>query len=232
MRKLLWWIEVQAAAFITAAWACGSVLAQTKAEIEKAAANVVNSYGLQTEMSAPNKNLETLKGDRLLDRSFNLFPDSLIDWIFWGGIILLAALIIYAFREYLYIPALVRRGKADWAEDDVNGAHVPSSAKEAEITADELAKQGAYTEAMHVLLLRAVAELRLRLNEHYADSMTSREILRRTRISDNGRQAFQDIIARVEWTYFGAYPAELSDYNACRENFTRLISGLQSVGRA
>lgn len=233
MRKLSWWIVVQAAAFFIAAWTYGTVLAQTAPEIEKATADVVRSHDLQTELSDSSKDIKGFRTAKRLDSFFDFLPDSLTKWIFWGGIILLAAIFIYAFREYLYIPALVRRGQADWAEEgDANGANVPSSAKEAELTADELAKQGAYTEAMHVLLLRAVAELRMRLNEHYADSMTSREILRRARISDSGRQAFQDIIARVEWTYFGAYPAELSDYNACRENFTKLISGLQSVGRA
>ena len=224
MRKLSCWIVVQAAALFIAAWTHGTVLAQTAPEIERAAADVVRSHDLQTELSASSKNIRDLT---------NFLPKSLLQWISWGGVILIAVIIIFAFKEYLYTPALVRRGQADWAEDgDMNGANVPSSAKEAELTADELAKQGAYTEAMHVLLLRAVVELRLRLNEHYADSLTSREILRRARISDNGRQAFQDIIARVEWTYFGAYPAELSDYQACRENFTRLIGGLQSVGRA
>jgi hypothetical protein len=232
MRKLSWWIVVQAAAFFIAAWTYGTVLAQTAPEIEKAAADVVRLHELQTELSDTSKEIKELRSDKFLDRFLDFFPGSLIEWIFWGGVILLAALFIYAFREYLYIPALIRRGQADWDEEnDINGAHVPSSAKEAELTADELAKQGAFTEAMHVLLLRAVAELRLRLNEHYTDSMTSREILGRARIPDNGRQAFQDIVARVEWSYFGAYPAELSDYQACRENFTRLISGLQSMGR-
>jgi hypothetical protein len=224
MRKLSCWIVVQAAALLIAAWTHGTVLAQTAPEIEKAAADVVRKHDLQTELSASSKSTRDVSA---------FLPDSLMKWMFWGGVILIAVLFIFAFKEYFYTPALLRRGQADWAEEgDANGANVPSSAKEAEITADELAKQGAYTEAMHVLLLRAVAELRMRLNEHYADSLTSREILRRARISDNGRQAFQDIIARVEWTYFGAYPAELSDYNACRENFTKLISGLQSVGRA
>ncbi len=232
MRKLSWLIVVQAAAFFIAAWAYEPALAQTASDIEKAAEDVMRRHDIQTVLSGTPEEKKVSESKNFLDNLYDYFPSSLMDWIIWGGVLLIAIMIVYTFREYLYIPALVSRGQADWSEEnDINGAHIPASAREAELTADELAKQGAFTEAMHVLLIRAVAELRMRLNEHYADSMTSREILMRARISENGRQAFQDIIARVEWTYFGAYPAELSDYHACRENFTRLINGLQSVGR-
>ncbi|MEJ2226720.1 MAG: hypothetical protein P8Y67_00530 [Alphaproteobacteria bacterium] len=233
MRKLSKWIWVQAAAIIAVAFTVQKVLAQSKAEIEKAAADVVRAQGLQTEIIPAAKHTNNWNTEKFLDVTFDFLPVTLLDWIIYGAVAIVIALFIYTFREYIYLPAIARRGVTDWKEEgNENGANAPTSAKEAEITADELARNGHYAEAMHVLLLRAVAELRLRLKEHYADSMTSREILWRAGISENGRQAFQDIVSRVEWTYFGSYPAEMNDYQACRDNFIRLIGGLQNVARA
>ena len=48
------------------------------------------------------------------------------------------------------------------------------------------------------------------LDEQFADSLTSREILRSTRLSDAGRASLRDIVNRVEWTYFGEHPAALA----------------------
>jgi ectoine hydroxylase-related dioxygenase (phytanoyl-CoA dioxygenase family) len=92
--------------------------------------------------------------------------------------------------------------------------------------ADELAAEGRYVEAMHVLLLQGLADIRARLDEQFADSLTSREILRSTKLSDAGRTSLRDIINRVEWTYFGEHPAALPDYVACRASFNALATAL------
>ncbi|HZC79118.1 MAG TPA: DUF4129 domain-containing protein, partial [Ktedonobacterales bacterium] len=91
---------------------------------------------------------------------------------------------------------------------------------------DELAAQGRFVEAMHVLLLQGLAAIRAGLDEEFADSLTSREILRRARLSDPGRASLRDIVNRVEWTYFGQYPAALADYEACRTSFNTLTQAL------
>jgi len=44
--------------------------------------------------------------------------------------------------------------------------------------------------------------MRERLNEKFADSFTSREILRSTKLPQDGRNSLHDIVTRVEWTYF------------------------------
>ena len=92
--------------------------------------------------------------------------------------------------------------------------------------ADELAADGRFVEAMHVLLLQGLADIRRDLDEQFADSLTSREILRSTRLSDAGRGSLREIINRVEWTYFGEHPAALPDYVACRASFNALAQAL------
>jgi hypothetical protein len=92
--------------------------------------------------------------------------------------------------------------------------------------ADDLARQGRFVDAMHVLLLQGLADIRRHLGEQFADSLTSREILRSTKLSDAGRTPLRDIITRVEWTYFGSHPAERADYAACRASFDALAHAL------
>ena len=74
--------------------------------------------------------------------------------------------------------------------------------------------------------LRLGADIRRHLGEQFADSLTSREILRSTKLSEAGRGPLRDIIARVEWTYFGKHPAEREDYAACRASFDALARAL------
>src|SRR5262249_32243015 len=92
--------------------------------------------------------------------------------------------------------------------------------------ADDLARQGRFVDAMHVLLLQGLADMRRHLGEQFAESFTSREILRSTKLSDAGREPLRDIITRVEWTYFGKHPAEREDYLACRASFDALAHAL------
>jgi hypothetical protein len=93
---------------------------------------------------------------------------------------------------------------------------------ETQIEADELAGQGRFAEAMHALLLRSLAEMRRRLQVSFADSLTSREILRVLDLPDAGKTSLADIIRRVELVYFGLHGAGREDYAACRSSYEAL----------
>ena len=119
------------------------------------------------------------------------------------------------------------RGSRD-AIDPGSGAETsPGVPAEVTAAADDLARQGRFVEAMHALLLQGLADIRQRIGDRFADSLTSREILRRARLSDRGRASLRDIIARVEWTYFGENPADAADYAACRSSFSVLAAALR-----
>jgi len=79
--------------------------------------------------------------------------------------------------------------------------------------ADEYAAAGRYTDAMHHVLLAAVATLRA------PDSLTSWELLRAVSLPPPSRHALQSLIGRVERAWFGKQPAGSEDYQAARGSF-------------
>jgi len=164
-----------------------------------------------------------------LQTTFPVVPEpirfTLPSGVLW--IVIGAALVVllYAFRDL--IPILRTSRGNDWMSEEAFGGGGKAGSPAAALgAADELAAAGHFVEAMHVLLLQGLAAIRAGLDEEFADSLTSREILRRARLSDPGRASLRDIVNRVEWTYFGQYPAALADYQACRASFNTLTQAL------
>jgi hypothetical protein len=154
----------------------------------------------------------------------NLPPEFLLLALLLG-----LAVIAYQFKDALPIWRWRRSEHADEAAP--GAAMVDSPARAAALAADELARQGRFVDAMHLLLLQGLAAIREKLDEPFADSLTSREILRGTRLSEAGKALLRDLVMRVEWTYFGQHPAGRGDYDACRVCFDQLARVLQA-GRA
>ena len=129
-------------------------------------------------------------------------PRSLGEIILWAGVILGALLIGYALRDSLPGWDRSRRlqGERQSAEDDTAAAPTLHGARR---EAEGLAAAGRFDEAMHVLLLRAVAELRDTLKLTIADSLTAREIERRAPLDGGGKTAFGRMVHAVERVVFG-----------------------------
>lgn len=85
--------------------------------------------------------------------------------------------------------------------------------------ADELARQGRFDEAIHVLLLRTLQELARRLPERLPSSLTSREILSRVRMPDDARSALSVLVGAVEVSHFGAATPGPDEFHQCRHYF-------------
>ena len=83
-----------------------------------------------------------------------------------------------------------------------------------------------------MLLLRAFAELRDELKVTFADSLTSREILRRAPLDDLARAAFAHIVYAVERVVFGEARADEAAYQTCRESYEALRGSLFASGGA
>ena len=151
--------------------------------------------------------------------------------VLWVVVIVGVAVLLYAFRDM--IPVLRSRRDAAWAAEEAGGAE--SRTLEPGIAlgaADSLAAQGRFADAMHVLLLHALAVIRRRLDEPFADSMTSREILRSRQLPDGLRAPLREVVGRVEWSYFGEHPAARDDYAACRASFATLAQELHGAAAA
>jgi hypothetical protein len=145
--------------------------------------------------------------------------------VMWVMAALGVGLLLYMFKDMLPVWGFAARGDLA-AEEDETGGTVARPPEQVLAAADDLARQGRFVDAMHVLLLQGLADIRRHLDEQFADSFTSREILRSTKLSDAGRAPLRDIITRVEWTYFGKHPAEREDYAACRTSFDALVRAL------
>jgi hypothetical protein len=203
------WVAAAPAAAALLALSGGRVAAQTPQQIQQLADQAIRRLDLQTTFPVVPEPIRIA------------FPPELL-WIVIG---IAVAIMLYAFRDL--IPILRSSQGDDWmSEDAIGGGGKAGSPAAALGAADDLAAQGRFVEAMHVLLLQGLAAIRAGLDEEFADSLTSREILRRARLSEPGRASLRDIVNRVEWTYFGQYPAALADYEACRTSFNTLTQAL------
>ena len=192
------------------------VAAQTPQEVQKTADDVIRRLDLQTVLPREGEKPR--------------FSIKLPEEVLWVVIAIALGVLLYAFRDM--IPILRWGQGGAWTSDEAVDGDVEARTPAAVLgAADDLAAKGQFVEAMHTLLLQALADIRQRLDEQFADSLTSREILRSTKLTDAGRAALRDIVGRVEWTYFGEYPAALADYEACRASFNALVQALHGDAR-
>jgi hypothetical protein len=181
-------------------------------DVQKLAEQIILRLGLQTELPRVPEPYQ--------------FRLQLPSEVLWLVIIVALAVLLYAFRDMIPILRMGRGGA--WTEDSANPEETRRRTPAATLgSADELAAQGRFVDAMHTLLLHGLSNIREQLNEQFADSMTSREILNSTRLPQEGRVPLRDIVTRVEWTYFGERPATRIDYEACRASFSALTQSLQ-----
>jgi hypothetical protein len=192
-----------------------SAAAQPERDAQSTAQEAIRRLDLQTEVT----------------REPEPFRIRLPPELLWVIIAVALGAVLYSFRDM--IPLLRARGGESWAEGEEIGADIARRDPTVVLAAaDELAREGRYAEAMHVLLLRGLADIRARLDEPFADSLTSREILRSTRLPERARDSLRDVVGRVEWTYFGEYPAGREDYAACRVSFNALEQALHGNAAA
>lgn len=188
--------------------------AQTPQEVQKVAEQAIRKLDLQTTLPRGPEPLRFPFGNLQIPAE-----------VLWLVIAVALGVLIYAFRDYIPIGRWGQGGA--WTSDEAVAAGGEARAPTAVLgAADDLAAEGRYVEAMHTLLLQSLADIRKGLDEQFADSLTSREILRSTRLSEAGRVPLRDIVNRVEWTYFGEHPAVLADYEACRASFNALVQAL------
>ena len=144
--------------------------------------------------------------------------------ILWLALAFAVVFVLYALRDS--IPGFARRDRTKVEAEQTVAVEAAERMVQTGDDADDMVRLGRIAEAMHLLLLRSLAELRRSLDITLADSLTSREILHRVALPEDGREALGDLIRRVEFVHFGAKPAALADYEACRDSYERLIAAM------
>lgn len=100
--------------------------------------------------------------------------------------------------------------------------------------AERLAAAGRFSEAIHLVLLRLLAELRHLVDLSMADSLTSREILRRNAaIPTATRDALGIVIGAVELCHFGGRQGDATLFRHCVDAYMRATGrGAAATGAA
>ena len=185
---------------------------------------LVEDLDLQTKLPGdPAVDRKNKNGDTSSDANLRI-PGA--ESILWGAIAVAVALVLYALKDY--VPGFSQRDRteAEVAAKPSGSVEAAERMVQAGDEADELAASGRVAEAIHLLLLRSLVELRRRLGISFADSLTSREILARLTLPEGGREALADLIRRVEFAHFGAKPSSLEDYAACKASYEGLIAAM------
>ena len=143
-----------------------------------------------------------------------------LKYIFWGGLVLIAGLILFAVgRELLKLRG--PRARATKAKPVVEQEWRPDAAAARDLLAqaDALAAEGLYAEAAHLLLLRSVEDIQKRQPKALRVSLTTREISTLKAIPDSARPAFTQIGLVVERSLFGAAAVDADDFAGCRQAY-------------
>lgn len=141
----------------------------------------------------------------------------LMKYVFWLGLAIVALLTLYAIaREVLRL-----RKPAARAEGPRLGAEPPwrpdaEQARDLLASADQLAAEGRFLDASHLLLLRSVQDIQKHRPNAVRVSLTAREIAVSPILPDAARPAFVGIARVVERGLFGGRPVDSDDFIACR----------------
>jgi hypothetical protein len=216
---VFWLFGVLLAIAVIPAILCSAASALAAEQVRQLAQETVEELKLQTSLPVDENPVGWLLDLPAIEFSSEMF---------WAALVTMLAFLLYQMRDELPSFSFTRAGR--WQEngtDPGNGAGYDGEAGPS-ITGDELARQGRFIEAMHWLLLHSLSEIRERLGVRFPDSMTSREIVRRARLPENAKRLLNDIVTRVEFSYFGTYPAGEQDYAACRSSCEKLLAELQT----
>lgn len=203
----------------------GEAAASVDAEaVREAAAAVLNGDRIQQEMPAGRPAEPLPEPQRLTWFDWMKGLGDVARLLMWVVIIVVGVLLVsYLTRE---VVGFNRRSRSRAAASGATTARRGGLEKEAvEATlaeADRLGQAGNFGEAIHVLLLCCLGELRRRRRDaQMAPSLTSREILARLSLPERASAAFAAIVGAVELSHFGGRPTDAGQYQARRQDFLR-----------
>ncbi|AGJ94601.1 DUF4129 domain-containing protein [Caulobacter vibrioides] len=137
--------------------------------------------------------------------------------VFWIGLAALTLLIIFAIvREIIRAKAPPARAEGPKLAADPAWRPDAAAARDLLLAADQLAADGRFLEAAHLLLLRSVEDIQKHRPKALRVSYTAREIALLPALPEAARPAFAGIAGVVERGLFGGRPVDAEDFAACR----------------
>ncbi len=199
-------------------------MAQSSHEaVGKAVERVYNARDYQTEMPQ-EESPQAFKPLVIPDIVKEIIRIVFITLLVVGGLLLL-------FFLANALPTLRERLKRRAAgQDQVGATPIASDADREHLEialseADRLARQGAYGDALHLLLLYCLNEMRRRFGLGLPPSLTSREILGLSVLPEIRRLGLSVIVSAVEVSHFGGRSVDETTYQLCRQRCEDVVLG-------
>lgn len=141
-------------------------------------------------------------------------------YVFWVALAILALLILYAIaREILRLRRPTPRPEGPRLTADPPWRPDAAQARDLLAAADQLAGEGRFLEAAHLLLLRSVEDIQKHRPMALRVSLTAREIAVLPALPQAARPAFAKIARIVERGLFGGRAVDGDDFAACRSAY-------------
>lgn len=155
-------------------------------------------------------------------------PPWLAETLYWAILIGIAALVLF-FLGNLALDLLRNRSAFKPNRERHDGTlriETPPIERRAVDTgtlteADRMAAEGRFSEAIHLLLLVALARLRRELGPRVAPALTGREVLRLPGLPGGTTEPLATMVQLSEINHFGGRTAAEPDYRRCRADFLR-----------
>lgn len=154
---------------------------------------------------------------------------TIIQWLMWALVAVAAGLLVFWVATELSGLSGDNAALAEGPEDPAAGPDLRVIERPLG-DAEELARRGDFTEAVHTLLLRTLQELVRSTAVRVSPALTSREILALVPLAPDARDALADLITAVELTHFRGTAATQPDYERCRAKFQVFATAFRAGG--
>lgn len=143
-----------------------------------------------------------------------------LTYVFWGGLILGAALILYFLGRELIATRWPSR-RPGRGPNLVADTWRPTAAKARTLLedADRLAAEGRFAEATHLILFRSIEDIESRRPDLIRPALTSRDIAGLEGVPRSVRDVFAGIARVVEASFFGGRSVSAEEFAACRKAY-------------
>ena len=155
----------------------------------------------------------------------------LFQLLFYLGAAAIAAGILYFILRQIpniRLQGLRRKDKVTEGDDDHVISNVRPDEKKARAwleEADALAKEGRFSEAVHLLLFRSIEDIQSKRKAPIPQALTSREIERLDGLPTGPRNALRPIISLVERSFFGGHSVDAENWTSARAAYETFAFG-------
>jgi len=144
----------------------------------------------------------------------------IMQFVFWGGLALIVALVLFFIVRELARLRLERRPKADQPKvSEPDWRPEESAARTLLADADRLAAEGRFAEAVRLLLIRSIQDIDSRRPHTVKRAFTAREIASLQALPPSARPAFRLIAEAVERSLFGGRDVDRDTFVQCRQAY-------------